>query len=104
MSPLRGSRGAGDGFHCFLHPYSPRWGSKTLPTEFGITVNAVAPGLIETDMLRATTILDNPIQQEVPLGWLGQPEHIAHCVLFLLENEYMTGQVINISGGRLIAI
>jgi 3-oxoacyl-[acyl-carrier protein] reductase len=72
--------------------------------EFGITVNAVAPGLVETDMLRATTILDNPIHQEVPLGWLGQPEHIAHCVLFLLENEYMTGQVINISGGRLIAI
>jgi 3-oxoacyl-[acyl-carrier protein] reductase len=72
--------------------------------EVGITVNAVAPGLVETDMLRATTILDNPIQQEVPLGWLGQPEHIAHCVLFLLENDYMTGQVINISGGRLIAI
>jgi 3-oxoacyl-[acyl-carrier protein] reductase len=72
--------------------------------EFGITVNAVAPGLVETDMLRATSILNNPIQQEVPIGWLGQPEHIAHCVLFLLQNDYITGQVINVSGGRLIGM
>jgi 3-oxoacyl-[acyl-carrier protein] reductase len=72
--------------------------------EFGITVNAVAPGPVETDMLRATTLLDNPIQQEIPLGWVGQPEHIAHAVLFLLENDYVTGHTINISGGRLIGI
>jgi len=72
--------------------------------EFGITVNAVAPGLVDTDMLRATTILSNPIKQEVPIGWLGQPAHIAHCVLFLLQNDYITGQVVNVSGGRLIGI
>lgn len=72
--------------------------------EFGITVNAVAPGLVETDMLRATTILNNPIKQEVPIGLLGQPEHIAHCVLFLLQNNYITGQVVNVSGGRLIGM
>lgn len=72
--------------------------------QFGITVNAVAPGLVETDMLRATTILDNPVQQEVPLGWVGQPLHIAHAVVFLLENDYMTGHILNISGGRLIGI
>ena len=44
------------------------------------------------------------IPKEVPIGWVGKPEHIADGVIFLLRNDYITGQVINISGGRLIGI
>jgi len=71
---------------------------------FGITVNAVAPGLVDTEMLGFTEEQKKNIKQEVPIGWIGQPEHIAHCVLFLLQNDYITGQVVNVSGGRLIGI
>ena len=72
--------------------------------DLGITVNSVAPGLVETDMIDLTNEQKSNITREIPVGWLGQPEHIAHCVLFLLENDYITGQVVNVSGGRLIGI
>jgi 3-oxoacyl-[acyl-carrier protein] reductase len=61
----------------------------------GITVNAVAPSLIETDMMRGRSDL----AQRIPLGRMGQPEEVAHAVLMLLGNEYMTGQTIALSGG-----
>jgi 3-oxoacyl-[acyl-carrier protein] reductase len=72
--------------------------------EFGITVNAVAPGMVDTEMLGLTEEQRKNIKQEVPIGWIGRPEHIAHCVLFLVQNDYITGQVVNVSGGRLIGI
>jgi 3-oxoacyl-[acyl-carrier protein] reductase len=61
----------------------------------GITVNAVAPSLIETDMMRGRSDL----AQRIPLGRMGQPDEVAHAVLMLLGNEYMTGQTIALSGG-----
>src|SRR3984957_14008207 len=61
----------------------------------GITVNAVAPSLIETDMMRDRSDL----AQRIPLGRMGQPEEVAQAVLMLLGNEYMTGQTIALSGG-----
>jgi 3-oxoacyl-[acyl-carrier protein] reductase len=79
--------------------------SKTLAREFahrGITVNAVAPGFIETDMTRA---LDEKFREglisTIPLGRVGTPEDIAEAVLFLSTDaaNYITGQVINVSGG-----
>jgi 3-oxoacyl-[acyl-carrier protein] reductase len=72
--------------------------------DFGITVNAVAPGLVDTEMPQLTEEQKRNIKQEVPIGWIGQPEHIAHSVLFLLTNDYVTGHTVNISGGRLISI
>jgi len=72
--------------------------------DFGITVNAVAPGLVSTDMLELTEEQRKNIKKEVPIGWIGKPEHIAESVVFLLKNDYITGQVINVSGGRLIGI
>jgi len=60
--------------------------------------------MVDTDMLGLTEEQKKNIKQEIPIGWLGQPEHIAHCVLLLLQNDYITGQVINVSGGRLISI
>ena len=61
----------------------------------GITVNAVAPSLIETDMMRGRADL----AQRIPLGRMGQPEEVAQAVLMLLGNDYMTGQTIALSGG-----
>jgi 3-oxoacyl-[acyl-carrier protein] reductase len=61
----------------------------------GITVNAVAASLIETDMMRDRSDL----AQRIPLGRMGQPEEVAQAVLMLLGNDYMTGQTIALSGG-----
>jgi acetoacetyl-CoA reductase/3-oxoacyl-[acyl-carrier protein] reductase len=68
----------------------------------GLTVNAVTPGFIATDMLATIPdkVLDN-IKQQIPLGRLGQPEEIARAVCFLAADEsaYITGQIWAINGG-----
>jgi len=61
----------------------------------GITVNAVAPSLIETDMMRGRSDLT----RNIPLGRLGQPGEVAQAVLMVLGNDYMTGQTIILNGG-----
>jgi 3-oxoacyl-[acyl-carrier protein] reductase len=61
----------------------------------GITVNAVAPSLIETDMMRGRSDL----AARIPLGRLGQPDEVAQAVLMVLGNDYMTGQTIMLNGG-----
>jgi 3-oxoacyl-[acyl-carrier protein] reductase len=82
--------------------------TKTLARELasrGITVNAVAPGLIETDM---TTVLSDEIRQNilknVPLGKLGEPDDIASAVAYLAsaEAKYITGQVLTVDGGMVM--
>jgi 3-oxoacyl-[acyl-carrier protein] reductase len=70
----------------------------------GITVNAVAPGFIATDMTQG---LDpEPILKAIPLGRLGQPEEVAGAVRFLATDPaaaYITGQVLQVDGGMLMA-
>jgi 3-oxoacyl-[acyl-carrier protein] reductase len=61
----------------------------------GITVNAVAPSLIETDMMRGRPEL----AQRIPLGRFGHPEEVAKAALMVLGNDYMTGQTITLNGG-----
>jgi 3-oxoacyl-[acyl-carrier protein] reductase len=61
----------------------------------GITVNAVAPSLIETDMMKGQPQLVS----RIPLGRFGQPEEVAKAVMTLIDNPYMTGQTIAMSGG-----
>ena len=61
----------------------------------GITVNSVAPSLIETDMLGGRTDL----ARNIPLGRLGQAHEVAQAVLMALGNDYMTGQTIVLNGG-----
>jgi 3-oxoacyl-[acyl-carrier protein] reductase len=68
----------------------------------GITVNAVAPGAIDTDMLAGLSPADKEaLLKETPMGRLGKPEDVAHCVLFLASPaaSYLTGQVISPNGG-----
>ena len=66
----------------------------------GITVNAIAPGFIETDM---TDQLSDRVKEamlgQIPLKSFGQVEHIAKTVDFLIDNDYITGQVIEVNGG-----
>ncbi|MCH7646701.1 MAG: 3-oxoacyl-[acyl-carrier-protein] reductase [Nitrospinae bacterium] len=70
-----------------------------------VTVNAIAPGFIDTAMTQA---LPEKIREEllshIPLGRLGSPEDVAHAVLFLAGDGacYITGQVIHINGGMLM--
>jgi 3-oxoacyl-[acyl-carrier protein] reductase len=61
----------------------------------GITVNAVAPSLIETDMMKGRADLAS----RIPLGRLGLTDEVAQAVLMVLGNDYMTGQTIMLNGG-----
>lgn len=71
----------------------------------GITVNAIAPGFITTDM---TEVLSDKVKEKlienIPLKKLGSPEDIANCVAFLVSDSasYITGQVINVDGGMVM--
>ena len=82
--------------------------TKTLAREYasrGITVNAVAPGYIETDM---TSGLSEELQQRIveqtPLGRVGKPEEVASAIVFLASDEaaYVTGQVVRVNGGMYV--
>jgi 3-oxoacyl-[acyl-carrier protein] reductase len=71
----------------------------------GITVNAVAPGFIETDMTAALEdTYKEKLFEQIPLGRLGKPEDVAGVVLFLASDDaaYMTGQVLSVDGGMVM--
>jgi 3-oxoacyl-[acyl-carrier protein] reductase len=61
----------------------------------GVTVNAVAPTLIETDMVRGR----EDLVARIPLGRFGQVDEVAQAVLMVIGNAYMTGQTVLINGG-----
>lgn len=82
--------------------------TQSLAKEFaskGITVNAIAPGFVETDMLKGIpqNIMDTILAQ-IPLGRLGKPSEIAGAIAYLCSEDgnYITGQVIDINGGLYI--
>jgi len=61
----------------------------------GITVNAVAPSLIDTDMMKG----QDHLVSRIPLGRFGQADEVAQAVMMLIGNPYMTGQTVAMSGG-----
>lgn len=68
----------------------------------GVTVNAVAPGLINTDMTAALPEkIKEVMLQEIPAGRMGTPEDVANAVAFLVSDQaaYITGQVLSVDGG-----
>ena len=70
----------------------------------GITVNVVAPGYINTDMMKGIKqeVMDGVILPAIPVGRLGEPEEIARCVTFLASDDagFVTGSTISANGGQ----
>ena len=100
------------GSSCEVHYSTAKAGligmTKALAKELGpsgITVNAVAPGVINTDMNAALSVEDREaLINDTPLMRIGEPLDIAEAILFLADDKasFITGEVINISGGYVI--
>ena len=77
--------------------------TKALAKELGpsnIRVNAIAPGIIDTDMVKGYSRDEiKEIENEIPLEKIGTASNIAKCVKWLIEDDYTTGEVISINGG-----
>ena len=73
----------------------------------GITVNAICPGYIGTEMVRAVPekVLNERIIPQIPVGRLGEPEEIARCVVFLASDDagFITGSTLTANGGQYLA-
>ena len=78
--------------------------------QHGITVNAIGPGPIETDLFTRANPPDAPatqaIRDAIPVGRMGQPQDIAHTVDFFLSQHagFVTGQVIYVCGGMTVGV
>jgi len=77
--------------------------TKALAKEMGpsnIRINSIAPGIIETEMNKDLSKEDiKEILAQVPLGRIAKPEEIVKSIKWLIEDEYVTGQVISVDGG-----
>ena len=77
--------------------------TKALAKEMGpsnIRVNSIAPGIIETDMNKDLSTEDlEEITNQIPLGRIAKPEEIVKSIKWLIEDEYVTGQIISVDGG-----
>ena len=78
------------GMHGMMHYYAAHLAKE------GITANAVAPALIETDMVTSNP---NARRDLIPVGRFGQPDEVASLVLEIVRNGYLTGQVLHVNGG-----
>ncbi len=67
----------------------------------GVTVNAIAPGLIDTEM--GKPLLEAGLAARIPVGRAGTGDEIAQVALLLTSNEYITGQTIAVNGGTLFS-
>ena len=80
--------------------------TAALASEFtpkGICVNAIAPGPVDTDLFRnLTSIQRKKLEALSPNGRFARPEEIAHLVVSLIENDYISGETVNINAGRYI--
>lgn len=67
----------------------------------GVRVNAVAPGAIDTDMMKCYSMeeVKNLCEESIPLNRLGKPQEVAKAIIFLAEAEYITGEILTVSGG-----
>ena len=72
----------------------------------GVTVNAICPGYINTEMVKAVplAVLEKAILPYIPVGRLGEPEEIARCVVFLASDDsgFITGSTLSANGGQVM--
>lgn len=98
------------GASCEVHYSAAKAGvigfTKALAKELGpsgVQVNCIAPGVIDTDMNRWLSPEDLAVlREQTPLGRIGTPEDVARAALYLAEDRFITGEVLNISGGFVI--
>ena len=73
----------------------------------GITVNAICPGYINTEMVQAVPkdVLEKSVIPQIPIGRLGEPEEIARCIVFLASDDasFITGSTLTANGGQYLA-
>src|SRR5271166_2161557 len=88
---------AKSGMHGFTKALAHEWAAR------GITVNTVAPGYTDTDMVRTVpaSVLEQIIAR-IPVGRLGKPEEVARAVLFLVSDDagFITGTMLSVNGGQ----
>lgn len=95
------------GASCEVHYSTSKAGligfTKALAKELGpsnIRVNAIAPGIIDTDMNKEYSEEEiEEIRKDIPLEKIGSPQSISKCVRWLIEDDYTTGEVVSINGG-----
>ena len=103
ISSIDGEKGAAGEVHYCASKAGIDGITKALARELGpsnIRVNSIAPGAIDTDMTKDVTDEDwKVVIDETPLRKLGEPEDIAKCVKWIIEDNFTTGQVISVNGG-----
>lgn len=103
ISSIDGEKGAAGEVHYCASKAGIDGITKALARELGpsnIRVNSIAPGAINTDMNKDIKDDDwKVVIEETPLRKLGKPEDIAKCVRWLIEDDFVTGQVISVNGG-----
>lgn len=104
MSSVAGKTGGQSGVHYGASKAGVIALTMALSTEFArknIYVNAIAPGPVKTDMfLSLPTSLQEQFANTTHLGRVCEPDEIAHAVAFLLENDFITGETLNMTAGR----
>src|SRR5690606_28591973 len=104
-SSILGSVGEGGAFAYNASKGAVNLMTKSLALQYAnknIRVNAVAPGYVESGMVNRDALgpeFYDALVAKHPIGRLGQPEEIAHAIVFLCENEFMTGTTILVDGG-----
>ena len=77
--------------------------TKAIAKEIGLSnirVNSIAPGIVDTDMNKELSFEElQELKNEIPLGRVAAPEEIAKSVKWLIDDEYVTGQIISVNGG-----
>ena len=103
MSSIWGQIGASCESHYSVSKAGIDAMTKSLAKELGpsnIRVNSIAPGLINTDMNKDLTKEDlEEIKKEIPLGRIAEPEEIVKSIRWLIDDEYISGQIISVNGG-----
>ncbi len=101
ISSVAGKEGGTVGAHYAASKAGLIGMTKSLARElapYGIRVNSVAPGPVDTEFLSEE--LKRRMAKLALLGRIARPEEVAHAVRFLIENEHITGETINVNGGR----
>lgn len=109
---MASSAGKTGGFLCGAHYAASKAGiialTKSVAREaasYGVRVNAIAPGRIDTPMIHSVSEDENEaLRQQIPLGRIGTPDDVGEAVLFLVSDaaSYITGEVLDVNGGSLM--